>query len=82
MVIIGYIDFNFLTPLLPLPDDICFYHENKPPLWVDLFYLDGMGHIEPLFSSFHNLALLLLSVIIAIFTAKKIDIILLKREQK
>jgi len=35
--VFGYINYNILTPLLPLREDICFFHTNTPPTWVRLF---------------------------------------------
>jgi hypothetical protein len=80
--IIGYLDYKVLTPLLPLPDDICFYHTNSPPTWVRLFYLDSSGHIEPPFSGLHISVLFFVSLFIGVLTARKIDKWLLKRQQK
>ena len=79
IVIIGYIDFEIITPLLPLPEDICYYHTHEAPWWVDLFYLDVSGHPEPPFSILHILLLLLISTILAIQASKKLTNYLFKR---
>lgn len=71
IVAFWYVDFYLITKLLPLPDDICYYHTNQPPLWVDLFYLDGMGHTEPPFSGLHIILNLTLSLTAGIYIAKK-----------
>lgn len=81
-LIIGYIDFEILTPLLPLPNDICFYHTNTPPSWVKLFYLDSSGHTEPPFSGLHISILFFISLFIGVLTASKLDRWLIKRQQK
>jgi len=78
----GFIDFVIITPLLPLPDDICFYHTNTPPIWVKLFYLDVMEHTEPPFSPLHILLLLLLSLISGFYVGIKVDKWLLKMGMK
>jgi hypothetical protein len=80
--IIGFIDFEILTPLLPLPNDICFYHTNTPPTWVRLFYLDSSGHTEPPFSGLHLLVLFFVSLLIGVLIAIKLDKWLLKQQQK
>ena len=80
--LLGYIDFEIITPLLPLPDDICFYHENEPPTWINLFYLDNIGHTEPPFSTLHILTLLLLSFVLGIYAGIKIDKWILSKEIK
>ncbi|MCL2328462.1 MAG: hypothetical protein FWC39_08105 [Bacteroidetes bacterium] len=71
--ILGYIDFVIITPLVPLPEDIYCYHEIDPPLWIDLFYLDNMGHPEPPFSGLHMFLLLAISAVLGIFAGVKID---------
>jgi len=78
--LLGFIDFKIITPLLPLSDDICFYHTNTPPAWVELFYLDSLGHPEPPFTGLHMLILLLMSLILGVYTGIKIDKWLLKRK--
>jgi hypothetical protein len=80
--VIGYIDYVILTPLLPIPDDICFYHTNTPPTWVRLFYLDSSGHTEPPFSGLHISALFFAGLFIGVLTARKVDNWLLKRKQQ
>lgn len=45
--LIGYLDFNIITPLLNFPNDTCYYHFHTAPNWVKFFYLDGSGHIDP-----------------------------------
>jgi hypothetical protein len=80
--IFGYFDFYILTPLLPLPDDICFYHTNTPPTLVKLFYLDSSGHIEPPFSGLHILTLFAVSLATSIYLAIKTDKWLKTRTQK
>jgi hypothetical protein len=80
--IFGYIDYNILTPLLPLPEDICFYHTNTPPAWVRLFYLDSSGHAEPPFSGLHVMTLFALSLTISNYLAFKTDKWLKNRTQK
>ena len=79
--IIGFIDFVILTPLLPLPNDICFYHTNTPPTWVRLFYLDSSEHTEPPFSGLHISVLFFVSLFLGVLTANKFDKWLLKRQQ-
>jgi uncharacterized protein YybS (DUF2232 family) len=71
IVAFWYVDFYFITKFLPLPDDICYYHANHPPLWVDLFYLDGMGHTEPPFSGLHIILNLTISLTVGIYVVKK-----------
>ena len=83
IVILGFVDYIVITPLVELillPDDICYYHTNTPPLWVDLFYLDSIGHIEPPFR-LHVVLVLLLSVFLGIFTAIKLNKLLLNRDR-
>lgn len=82
LFVFGYIDFNILTPLLPLPDDICFYHTNTPPTWVRLFYLDSSGHAEPPFSGLHIMTLFAISLTTSIYLAFKTDKWLTNRKQK
>lgn len=82
LFVFGYIDFNILTPLLPLPDDICFYHTNTPPTWVRLFYLDSSGHAEPPFSGLHIMTLFAISLITSIYLAFKTDKWLTNRKQQ
>ncbi len=82
LFIFGYIDFKILTPLLPLPEDICYYHTNTPPTWVRLFYLDSSGHPEPPFNGLHILTLLVISLTVSIYLAAKTDKWLIKREQQ
>ncbi len=72
ILILGYIDIEIITPLLQFSEDTCFYHMNQAPLWVDLFYLDGTGHIEPLFNGLHLLSLLLISLFFGILLSVKI----------
>jgi len=79
LIIIGFIDFNIITPLLPIPEHICYYHENDPPIWIDLFYLDGMGHTEPPYSLLHMSILFLISLFAAILTSKRVDNFLIAR---
>jgi len=79
--VFGYLDYKVVTPFLPLPDDICFYHTNTPPTWVTLFYLDSSGHTEPPFSGLHILTLLLISLTVGMLLAIKTDNWLLKRQQ-
>lgn len=73
LFLVGFIDFELITPLLPLPDDICFYHVNTPPMWVDLLYLDSSGHTEPPFSGLHMLLILLASLTFGILTERKLN---------
>jgi hypothetical protein len=73
ILIFGYIDYNILTPLLPLPDDICFYHTNTPPTWVRLFYLDSSGHTEPPFGGLHIMTLFAFSFITSIYLSFKTE---------
>ena len=80
--VFGYIDYYILTPLLPLPEDICFYHTNTPPTWVRLFYLDSSGHTEPPFSGVHIMTLFALCLTTSIYLAFKTDKWLKKRTQK
>ena len=69
LIVVGYIDFELVTPLFPLPNDICYYHLHTPPTWVRLFYLDNMGHIEPPFSGLHVLILFIISCVLGVTTA-------------
>jgi ABC-type antimicrobial peptide transport system permease subunit len=78
----GYIDFEIITPLLPLPEDICFYHTNTPPTWIKLFYLDSMEHTEPPFSVLHILILFLISLILGVYVGIKVDKWLFKKIHK
>jgi hypothetical protein len=71
IVAFWYFDFYVITKFLPLPDDICYYHINQPPLWVDLLYLDNMGHTEPPFSGLHIILNLTISMTVGIYIAKK-----------
>ncbi len=80
IIIIGYIDYELLTPLLPIPEDICFYHQNNPPVWIKLFYLDYSEHTEPPYSNLHILTLFAISLTFGIITAKKLNKFLLKRD--
>jgi hypothetical protein len=80
--VFGYIDYNILTPLLPLPKDICFYHTNTPPTWVRLFYLDSSGHTEPPFSGLHIMTLFAISFTTSIYLAFKADKWLINRTKK
>jgi hypothetical protein len=82
VILFGYFDFYVLTPLLPLPDDICFYHTNTPPTWVKLFYLDSSGHAEPPFSGLHILTLVLVSLTTSFYLSFKTDKWLKNRTQK
>ena len=81
---LGFIDYKVITPLVPLlvplPEDICYYHLNTPPLWIDLFYLDNTGHIEPPYR-LHVILILLSSVLLGIYAAIKVDKWLLKRDK-
>jgi hypothetical protein len=81
MIIIEWLEVKFFIPLLSLPSDFCFYHTHKAPLWIDLFYLDGMGHLTT-FNGFHILVLFVISLGFATLTTIKIDRWLLKRKQK
>jgi hypothetical protein len=80
--VIGYFDFYILTPLLPFPDDICFYHTNPPPPFVKLFYLDSSGHVEPPFSGLHILTLFAASLATSIYLAFRTDKLLKGRAHK
>mgnify|MGYP000865077738 CR=1 FL=1 len=73
LFLFGFIDYQLITPLLPLPDDICYYHENTPPTWIKLLYLDSSGHTEPPFSGLHMLLILLTSLTFSILTEKKLN---------
>ena len=55
-----FIDFYMITPLLPMPQDICYYHSHEPSFFIKHFYLDSSGHIEPPFSAIYMLFLFVL----------------------
>lgn len=78
--LIRIVEAKFIIPLLPLPSDFCYYHTHKAPAWVNLFYLDSMGHITT-FNGFHLFVLLLMSVTLSILTIKKIEKKGMKRNQ-
>lgn len=75
---IGVIDVSVLTPLLTLPDDICYYHVNKPPMWIKLFYLDHSGHVTSV-NGLHLLILFLISLVLGSLVTKKIMPVILNR---
>lgn len=70
LFIIGYIDFCILSPMI-LPEDSCYYHTNKIPVWIELFFLDSSEHTEPPFTSYHILVLLFVCLISTFFLYKK-----------
>lgn len=70
--LIGFVNIVIVTPLLPFPEDECYYHLNRPPILVKLFYLDSMGHIDPIMSKLHLPALLLLSVALSFSAASRL----------
>lgn len=80
MAVIKLLEVKILIPLLPLPSDFCYYHFHKAPMWVELFYLDGMGHLTT-FNGFHLLILFSVSLVLGILTAIKLNKWLLKRRQ-
>ena len=82
LILLGFIDYKVLTPLLPLPDDICYYHTNVPPIWVRLFYLDSSGHTEIPYSKLHMLTLFTVSGLLGFLTTRMIDNWLIKKRQK
>lgn len=73
ILLTSYLDFNYLTYIIPLPKDYCFYHTNPAPIWVKWFYLDNSGHIEPLMNKFHIILLIIISISLSYLTVKKLN---------
>ena len=65
-------DFFLIPSLLPFPDDFCYYHANTPPLWVDLFYLDNSGHVEPPYSNLHIILFLVIGAFFTFMLTRKV----------
>lgn len=73
LFIIGFIDLEIITPIVNLPEDICYYHTVEPPIWVEWFYLDSSGHTEFPYSWLHFSMILFLSLSLSGLLAKKTD---------
>lgn len=71
IVTLGYLDYEVISPTF-LPDDICYYHEHEAPLLIDIFYIGAGGHTEPPYSPYHMLTLLLTSILLAYWTARRL----------
>jgi len=69
--LIRIFEVSFIIPLLSLPSDFCYYHTHKAPVCVNLFYLDGMGHITT-FNGVHLFVLFLISATLSILTLRKV----------
>lgn len=69
---IAFVDFEYITPLVPLPTDACYYHAAEAPFWVRLLYLDHTGHIEPEANILHLLLILALGITSAGLIVKKL----------
>ncbi|OYU95785.1 MAG: hypothetical protein CFE21_11650 [Bacteroidetes bacterium B1(2017)] len=61
LFVIGYLDFDVLSPLI-LPKDYCYYHLHDIPWWVELFYLSGSSNGHPDGSIFHYFLVFILSL--------------------
>jgi len=80
LVIISFLDFKVLTPLLPLSDDVCFYHTHIPPTWVNLLYLDSSEHVEAPYNLLHMALLGIVSMALGIVFATKAERFLKRKE--
>ncbi|MFT4601465.1 MAG: hypothetical protein ACI857_001645 [Arenicella sp.] len=71
LFLLGYIDFEIITPIL-LPEDPCYFHIHKVPWWVDFFYMCAGCNGHPDGSIKHLLFLLIVSFAMGRFIAVKI----------
>ncbi len=77
-----YIEQKFIMPLLPFPEGMGCYHVTKPPLWIELFFLDGTGHIDGLVNLNHLFLLCIFSGFLSLAITNKLDKLLLSIRKK
>ena len=61
-----------IYPMLPLPADICYYHMNDAPWWVELFLIDHSGHLSEM-NLFLFFLLAIISTLSGIFISRKLS---------
>lgn len=70
--VIGYLDFGVFSPMI-LPEDLCYYESKEPPIWVEYFFLDSTGHLEPIFNPFHFITYFIFCFFLAFYLFAKTD---------
>jgi len=71
ILVLGYIDFEIITPLV-LPQDPCYYHTHETPVWVEVLYMGIGSNGHPDGSIKHLILIVILSMTLGHFTVKMI----------
>ncbi|MFK7783883.1 MAG: hypothetical protein AB8B56_02145 [Crocinitomicaceae bacterium] len=79
IILIGYIDFEIISPMI-LPEDHCYYHTHPTPYWVELLYMSGGSNGHPDGSIFHFLIVIVLGAILGHVVVRAIRLNLGKDE--
>ena len=73
LFIIGFIDFEIISPFI-LPEDKCYYHTHKTPLWVEILYMGEGSNGHPFVTLTHLVILLIISLGLGYITVKKCQV--------